>query len=338
MRLLMTTDTAGGVWDYSMELCSELSRSNVEIYLVAFGPQPSKAQYEQAREIPLLEFECHDLKLEWMPGCESDLVKASERLLRIAKEFDPNLIHANSFSHANIDWNIPCVLVAHSCVLSWFHAVRNETAPPSYSYYASIVQDALRNADSVVFPSESIKECFEGIYGGFNSGRVILNGRSVSRFRPGKKVPLAASAGRLWDEAKNIRTLDEAASQIEWPIAVAGDCRCPIGNESNFCNLQLLGKLSLSEMSDLFSRSSIFISSAKYEPFGLAVLEAALSGCALVLSDIPTFRELWNESALFFDPDDAEDLAMQINRLVNDPVALEHFAQTALAKACRYNA
>ena len=38
---------------------------------------------------------------------------------------------------------------------------------------------------------------------------------------------------------------------------------------------------------------------ALYEPFGLAVLEAAQAGCALVLSDIPTFRELWDGAALF---------------------------------------
>ncbi len=30
---------------------------------------------------------------------------------------------------------------------------------------------------------------------------------------------------------------------------------------------------------------------ARYEPFGLSVLEAALSGCALVLGDIPSLRE-----------------------------------------------
>ena len=43
----------------------------------------------------------------------------------------------------------------------------------------------------------------------------------------------------------------------------------------------------------------IFVSVSRYEPFGLAVLEAAHAGCALVLSDIPTFRELWQGAASF---------------------------------------
>ena len=38
---------------------------------------------------------------------------------------------------------------------------------------------------------------------------------------------------------------------------------------------------------------------ARYEPFGLAVLEAAQAGMRLVLSDIPSFRELWDGAATF---------------------------------------
>ena len=52
----------------------------------------------------------------------------------------------------------------------------------------------------------------------------------------------------------------------------------------------------------MMARTAVFVSPALYEPFGLAVLEAAQAGCALVLSDIPTFRELWDGVALFVAP------------------------------------
>jgi hypothetical protein len=41
----------------------------------------------------------------------------------------------------------------------------------------------------------------------------------------------------------------------------------------------------------------VFVSSAATSPSAFAVLEAAQAGCALVLSDIPTFRELWDGAA-----------------------------------------
>ncbi|MFL5224058.1 MAG: glycosyltransferase, partial [Microvirga sp.] len=57
----------------------------------------------------------------------------------------------------------------------------------------------------------------------------------------------------------------------------------------------------------------------RYEPFGLAVLEAAQAGCALVLSDIPTLRELWDGAALFVAADDDAAIAAAIRDLVADP-------------------
>src|SRR5947199_312178 len=65
-------------------------------------------------------------------------------------------------------------------------------------------------------------------------------------------------------------------------------------------------------------RAAIFASPALYEPFGLTVLEAAAAGCALVLSDIPSFRELWSGAAVFVDPADSESLHRALRDLSAD--------------------
>ena len=64
--------------------------------------------------------------------------------------------------------------------------------------------------------------------------------------------------------------------------------------------------------------AGIVVSASRYEPFGLAALEGARSGAPLVLSDIATYRELWRGAALFFNPQDPDDLARCINRLARD--------------------
>jgi glycosyltransferase involved in cell wall biosynthesis len=66
------------------------------------------------------------------------------------------------------------------------------------------------------------------------------------------------------------------------------------------------------------SRAAIYALPARYEPFGLSVLEAGLAGCALVLGDIPSLREHWDRAALFVPPDDSAALVHAIRLLIED--------------------
>jgi glycogen(starch) synthase len=77
------------------------------------------------------------------------------------------------------------------------------------------------------------------------------------------------------------------------------------------------------------------VAPSRYEPFGLAPLEAALHGCALVLSDIGTFRELWDGCAEFFPSGDARALAQAIRRLSGDAQRRERLARAARTRALR---
>jgi glycosyltransferase involved in cell wall biosynthesis len=107
------------------------------------------------------------------------------------------------------------------------------------------------------------------------------------------------TAGRLWDEGKDARTLDAAAGILGVAIRAAGPIAGPDGAALRSENLHLLGALDADAMAHELASAAVFASAARYEPFGLAVLEAAQAGLPLVLSDIPTFRELWNGAARF---------------------------------------
>jgi glycosyltransferase involved in cell wall biosynthesis len=86
-------------------------------------------------------------------------------------------------------------------------------------------------------------------------------------------------------------------------------------------------------MARWMARASIFASPARYEPFGLAVLEAALSGCALVLGDIPSLREVWGRAAVYAPCDDPDALARAIQRLIDQDTARARLAFAAHARA-----
>ena len=84
--------------------------------------------------------------------------------------------------------------------------------------------------------------------------------------------------------------------------------------------------------------ASIFVHPALYEPFGLAVLEAARSRCCLVLSDIDSLRELWNGAALFLDPRDPTQWISELNELARDPFERERLGRAAAVRAQRFTA
>jgi glycosyltransferase involved in cell wall biosynthesis len=90
-----------------------------------------------------------------------------------------------------------------------------------------------------------------------------------------------------------------------------------------------LGSLSFREIADTLSRASIYVLPAKYEPFGLTVLEAALSGCALVLGDIPSLREIWKDNAIYVKPGNEKSLTDAINFLIKDDDFREEIAEKA---------
>jgi glycosyltransferase involved in cell wall biosynthesis len=66
------------------------------------------------------------------------------------------------------------------------------------------------------------------------------------------------------------------------------------------------------------------------------VLEAAQAGCAIVLSDIPTFRELWDDAALFVDPQDEDGATDAFARLLADQPERDRLGRAAQERAGRY--
>jgi glycogen(starch) synthase len=91
-------------------------------------------------------------------------------------------------------------------------------------------------------------------------------------------------------------------------------------------------------MADAFARAAIYCLPARYEPFGLSALEAALSGCALVLGDIPSLREVWgDEAAVYVPPNEHAALREALLGLIRHPAKRRERARLARARAERYS-
>jgi glycosyltransferase involved in cell wall biosynthesis len=336
-RILMTADPIGGIWTFALELGHALEPYGIEFALATMGGPLTPDQHDEIaahKNIRLFE---SDLRLEWMDDPWPDVAHAGEWLLEIGSGFRPDLVHLNGYSHAVLPWNAPVVVTAHSCVLSWWQSVKNQEAPPQYDEYRRRVARGLSAADLITAPSLAMRHSLAQNYGCLKECAVIHNGRDPRLFRPGTKKRIVFACGRIWDEAKNLHLLDRLALELEWPIEIAGDCRHPSGAMLPLRHARCLGKLGRGEMAERFAEAAIFVQPACYEPFGLSPLEAGLSGCALVLGDISSLRELWADAAIFVSPNNPSGLRDSLDRLIhNEPLRIE-LGTRARARALEFS-
>jgi glycosyltransferase involved in cell wall biosynthesis len=266
-----------------------------------------------------------------------DLTESCSWLIELAERFNIDVIHLNGYAHARLGSELPILVAAHSDVLSWWKAVHKSAAPPEWDGYRSRVIAGLAAASRITAPTAAVLNDIERHYLSVtNRASVISNGIDLAAFPTAEKKPVVMAAGRLWDTAKNLTALDAAASGLAWPVEIAGGIQNPDGGIATFSNVRLLGSLKPSEMARHFGHASIFAAPARYEPFGLAILEAAAARCALVLGDIPSLRENWDGAAAFVDPDCPAHLQAAIATLIADPEERNRLAAAAQRRARRF--
>lgn len=337
-RVLMTADSIGGVWQYAIELARALTRRGDDVALATMGGPLSRDQRRDADAIAGLSLYPGSYKLAWMEAPWADVERAGDWLLSIAAQVRPTVVHLNDYSHGDLPWNAPLLVTGHSCVLSWWRAVHGAQAPADWARYRDRVRRGLHAADLVVAPTRAMLEALIRHYGPLRAARVIANGRTrAGGIEAGvEPEPLILAAGRLWDEGKNIAALAAVAPRLPWPVCVAGEHRHPDGGDVALSNVRLLGHLPSAQLAPWFARASIYALPARYEPFGLSALEAAQAGCALVLGDIDSLREVWGDAALFVAPDDHDALEHVLQQLIANPALRERYVRRAHARAGRY--
>jgi glycogen synthase len=326
MRLLMTTDTVGGVWTYTRELVEGLLLAGDAVALVTLGRTPRTAQERWLRETAIkwgdrFTWQATETPLEWMNCNTRAYADAEKNLLRIAEEFGAELLHSNQFCFGALPVPAPRLVVAHSDVLSWSTACNHPlVSSPWLEQYCALVTAGLQAADALVAPTRWMLDAFTANFPVPCETHVLANGRTLPGPAPSRARKLqAVTAGRLWDEAKNLKILSDITPPL--PLLVAGEeayeSQTPAALPPS---AKALGCLDEEDMLDLFRQTAIYLCTSRYEPFGLAPLEAAMCGCAVLAYDIPSLREVWGDGALYYGT--APELTGVLQDLVQNPQRL----------------
>lgn len=347
MRILLTTDAAGGVGTFARELGRGLQARGHEVLLARLGPRPLDEETGFGLGAAEVQLAARPFRLEWMAGGTADAEPTQDWLRSLAADFRADVLHCNSFGAVPPRNRTPTVFTAHSDVVSWWRAARGESPPQDefHDTYATLARAALGRAQAVVAPSNSARMDLRTSYAFAGPIEVIPNGCAAGEGkeddgeRPWSLTPRpwAAAVGRIWDAGKRFGLLERG--DLPCSVFLAGPRAEPGGKEpppATVGRAHLLGPLPLADVRRLLRAADVFISASVYEPFGLAALEAAQSHCALLLSDIPTFREIWGDAARFFAPDDGADLRLQLAELAIRADQRADWAERALFRSRQY--
>jgi glycosyltransferase involved in cell wall biosynthesis len=336
LRILIAADSAG-TWQYSLDLARGLSLLRHEPILALLGRAPSPGQLAAARAVPGLCLIDAGIATDGSAHDEAALREAAEAVARLAAAHDADIVQLNSAALAGLcQFEVPVVAVHHGCAATWWDEVHGTALPAQYAAATELVRAGLEAADLVVTPTAAFGETVRRRYALAEPPRTVHGGRSRVSTPSGVPHDFVFTAGRLWDEGKNLGTLDAAVAGLGVPVRAAGPLRGPTGARVMFDNIDCLGSLGEEDLARWLSARPVFVSAALYEPFGFNVLEAAAGGCALVLSDIPAYRELWSEIAVFVDPLDEEGFTRAIADLVRDDFERAVIGRAARERAARY--
>lgn len=345
MRILMTADPIGGVWTYAMDLIRGLAEHDVEVVLATMGAPLTHSQRREVSAHPNATLEVGRFKLEWMPDPWQDVQAAGDWILSLAQRHQVDALHHNHLAHGHLPFGVPVLSTVHSCVLSWWNGVKRTEAPSWFDRYRREVRRSLVGADAVVTITHAMAHSLQRHYGPLTDVSVVYNARQPGPVWRAQKEPLVFTAGRVWDAAKNVASVVRAAPLLPWPVVVAGPARAPDAvtdaddevSETDRSAVHFTGRLTPRGMAGWYRRAAVYVLPARYEPFGLTVLEAAQAGCALVLGDIPSLRELWDGAAVFVPPDDEQALTRVLRNVLADERRWRGLALAARRRAATYS-
>jgi glycogen(starch) synthase len=344
VHVLVTADTMSGSWTYTRELVTGLVTRGVRVTLVSFGEIPLPDQTAWMDLLHGLEYRPTAFRLEWMDEAPQDLAESSEFLASLVREVRPDLLHFHQFCHGNLPVDVPRVVMAHGDLISWTQAVQGCTPRPTrwLKWYRDTIVRGIAAADAVVAPSACMLDTLISTYSRPRRAAIIYPGRNPIFFNPYvSKDDSVLSVGRLLDAGKQVFLLTQHTQPFSVCIVGAEQTvplpRIPIRADVKVSTDQscvaVRGPQTEAQLRALYSRAAVYAATARYEPLGLAPLDAAFSRCAIVANDIRSFREVWGDAALYFRTNDGRSLADTLRQLDADRPLRQAYADRAYTRA-----
>ena len=153
--------------------------------------------------------------------------------------------------------------------------------------------------------------------------------------------------GRLLTQQKGLDYLIKIGKEInnDWKILVAGDGPDKenliqmIRENKLETKIILKGTLQNKELVDLYNSGSIFISTSRWEGFGLVVTEAMSFGLPIISFETRGPKEILKNGkyGLLIEKNNIKEFCEKLNQLINDPVTRKVYQDKSLERSQHFN-
>lgn len=270
-------------------------------------------------------------------------------LPKILSQLDFDLAH---FPHFNVPifFNKPYAVTIHDLINHSYRGRSITTRFPllywiKYLGYKFGFSSAVYKAKKIIVPSKAVKDdllsyyeidpsrievTYEGVDEVFSSKfkvqsvKFILNKYKI-------KTPYIIYTGSAYPHKnlskliRAVKILNERYQLNEKLLLVLASSRSVfterlmefIRSEDADDHVKFLGFIPDKDLAQLYKSARAFISPSFSEGFGLPAVEAMASGCPIVCSNIPVFREVYFNAPIYFNPSQEEDIAKSINQVIS---------------------
>jgi glycosyltransferase involved in cell wall biosynthesis len=304
-----------GIGRFSLEICKQLKRLNLDFKIVI----PKGLDYKNEFGFEIIEYgnlkshfwEQIDL-LRFLKSNGSLLLLNLSGLGPLFYKNQIITIHDLSF-YENKKW--------FSKVYTLFYSLTTPILARSALKILTVSNFSKREIiKHLKIDAEKIEVIYNAVANDLNKGVENGTGSSTVGSILDSKYILAVSS---IDPRKNLQCLIDAflALQLE-------DCKLVlVGKTSNHFNVTLqsnsdniifTGFVSDADLYNLYKKCEFFIYPSLYEGFGIPPLEAMINGCAVIVSDIPSLKEVCSDAALYVDPYDVESVKNGMLKIISD--------------------
>jgi glycosyltransferase involved in cell wall biosynthesis len=221
-----------------------------------------------------------------------------------------------------------------------------------------LVQAGVRRARRILFPTRAAAERIsQQITIPADRIAIVPHGVSLEPFASGP-AKAAAAAGRTpylflpasIERHKRIEVLIRSLLHVEDPRLeawIAGTEELDLAYVSELRQLaeqlglasrvRFLGPVPYSDILHYYRGAVALAFTSHLETFGQPMLEAMLAETPIIAADIPTFREIAGDIALYFPPDDARALARAADEVRREPDAAKERVARGRARAAEFS-